>query len=372
MNPPRVLHLSAAALGIGGVEKFLLGLCSSLAGQANFGLLSAAGPDFESQMQALGVQTFPWRFNGMLDFRVLQALEQTVQAFAPDLVHVHGARSGFLPRFWLKMRGLPVMYTAHLPPYLYRWPRFTSLRRFLYAGMETFLNRALTQIVVYPAHSSYQTALRWGYASASQSRLIPNGIDLLPFATLSSRQPSDQLVIASVARLSPEKNLSLLLSAFARLRREGLPIVLHLAGSGPELSALQTQARAEGVEPWVKFCGVLSEVPAFLSQADIFVLPSWYEGGRSLSAMEAQAAGLACVLSEVGDNRILASQDCALLFPPGDVLACAAALRTLAASPSLRTQIGQRARLRALREYGLPRMAQQYLQVYHSLAGNQA
>lgn len=89
-----------------------------------------------------------------------------------------------------------------------------------------------------------------------------------------------------------------------------------------------------------------------LSSHDVFVLPSWFEGGIALAALQAAAAGLACVVTAVGGNVDLfraenSEADGALLIPPHEPEPLAHALERLAHDPALVSRLGERARARA-------------------------
>lgn len=136
-------------------------------------------------------------------------------------------------------------------------------------------------------------------------RLIRNGIDTAAFA-FDPRQRAvrrrelgldKQLTVGHVGRLIDVKNHSFLLEVFAELLRSAPDAVLLLVGSGPLEEQLREKARVLGLEDQVRFLGVRSDVPALMQAMDVFVLPSLYEG-LGISAVEAQASGLPCLLSD--------------------------------------------------------------------------
>jgi glycosyltransferase involved in cell wall biosynthesis len=94
------------------------------------------------------------------------------------------------------------------------------------------------------------------------------------------------------------------------------------------------------------------ELRAVLATHDLFVLPSWFEGGISLASLQAAAAGLPCIVTAIGGNEDLfrpaaPHDDGALLVPPHDPEALAAAITLLLEDPSLRQRLGHSARTRA-------------------------
>ena len=107
----------------------------------------------------------------------------------------------------------------------------------------------------------------------------------------------DCLVVGHVGRLHYQKNQSFLLEAFARLHQREPRARLVLVGDGPNLLTLEAKAVELGVENEVLFLGQRDDVPRLLQAFDLFVMPSRFEG-LGMAAVEAQAAGLPCLLSD--------------------------------------------------------------------------
>ena len=172
-----------------------------------------------------------------------------------------------------------------------------------------------------PARQAYRAAMRRllqafasrtlavsGSAEAflgTESEILPCGIGLEPF----SRPPDPALrqalglrpgafVIGHVGRLAPAKNQALLLDAFAQARHSGADLQLVIIGDGPLHDTLADRARALAVSEEVRLLGARNDVPRLmLSVFDAFAMPSLHEG-LPLAALEAQAAGLPCLLSD--------------------------------------------------------------------------
>lgn len=151
--------------------------------------------------------------------------------------------------------------------------------------------------------------------------------------------------IVAVSRHEPRKGNGMLLRALALLRQRGAAFEAHLVSGGPLLAAHRELAHRLDLDACVALPGWVDDAFAHLRDADIFVLPSLQEGSGSLSLLEALQAGLPIVASDVdGIGEDVAHGDSALLVPPGDPQALAAALERLLASPSLRRRLGARAR----------------------------
>jgi glycosyltransferase involved in cell wall biosynthesis len=130
-------------------------------------------------------------------------------------------------------------------------------------------------------------------------RVIPNGVDCARFAAAARAAKDGPVAIGTVATLRREKNLPRLLRAFAGIaaRRQA---ELLIVGDGVERPQLQKLAGELGVSAQVRFVGQSNRPEEWLPQMDIFALSSDTEQ-MPLSLLEAMAAGLPAVATNVGD-----------------------------------------------------------------------
>lgn len=112
----------------------------------------------------------------------------------------------------------------------------------------------------------------------------------------------DAFVIGNVARFCPQKNHTFIIKVFAEVLKTRPTAVLLLVGEGPLMEDTKKLARQYGVDTNVIFAGLRSDVPEILQTFDVFFMPSLFEG-LPVSVIEAQAAGLQCVLSDVIDHN---------------------------------------------------------------------
>ncbi len=371
MSKPRVLHVASGHLSTGGVERFLLNVCQSLQNEYAFALLSGADVEFQSRIGNVGCSPFFWNVKRSFDVRAAKDFLNIFAHYQPQIVHLHDARAALIVRLTAWRTETKIAYTVHLPPYYYRWKVLTAPRRFVYAQIERFLNSYFTDAVVYPSVKGWKEALEKRYVPSRKAFCIPNGIDLTLFASAQCehRRPNKVPVICTLARLSKEKNVGLLLEAAALLVRRGFTFRLWIVGDGPQREDLESRAKQLGISEYTQFLGARADPVSLLCKADIFVLTSWYEG-RSLSVMEAQAAALPCVLSDVDDHALMVRNGCGRLFPPGDARACAEQLEWLLSHPQNRIEMGRVARAQAFQEYSLQLMVEKYRILYSDLMGN--
>jgi glycosyltransferase involved in cell wall biosynthesis len=180
---------------------------------------------------------------------------------------------------------------------------------------------------------------------------IPNGIDLARFsaATPAPLPPGDGPVIGTVAALRPEKNLSRLIRAFARVR-ETHPARLVIVGDGPERAALEALAASLGVAAETHFAGHSATPEHFLAAFDLFALSSDTEQ-MPLTLLEAMAAGLPVVATDVGDVRTMLAAENAPFVVSRDETAFAGAIETLLVHPDRARAVGAANSARALAEF---------------------
>lgn len=204
------------------------------------------------------------------------------------------------------------------------------------------------------------------------STVIYNGVDTDHFAPVpegvrrAERQRysvQNAFVIGAVGRLAPEKNHAALIAAVAELRRRSIDAHLLLIGEGALRSQLETYAAQLGVRNHVTFAGLHRDVRPLLAAMDVFVLPSTHIETFSNAALEAMAMGCPVVLSEVGGAAEMVRDAVeGFTIDLSDLQAgrLAPLLARLQADPSLREQLGARARARVEREFSLRIMTDRY------------
>jgi glycosyltransferase involved in cell wall biosynthesis len=180
--------------------------------------------------------------------------------------------------------------------------------------------------------------------------------------------PGDAVLLLCAATLQPSKDHPTLLRALARLRVQGLPFVLLLAGDGPDRASLEALARELALDDVVRFLGRRDDVPALMRIADLYVATSVREGLPG-SVIEAQASGLPCVVTSCGGpEEVVVDGASGKIVAVGDDTAVARAIGELALDAGRRARMGEAARANA-RRFDLERMADEWCDLYrHSYA----
>jgi glycosyltransferase involved in cell wall biosynthesis len=167
-----------------------------------------------------------------------------------------------------------------------------------------------------------------------------------------------------VARLSPEKDQRTMLAAFHHVLAEIPDARLIVAGDGPCAVELYEEAAKLGLSGRVEFLGQCSNVPEVLKRMSIFTLSSTTEG-LSMTVLEAMAAGLPIVATDVGGNRELVQPpECGLVVPARDPRALGQAYIELLLNPQRRAQMSAASRARVVQYLNLELTLAQYTKLY--------
>jgi glycosyltransferase involved in cell wall biosynthesis len=175
-------------------------------------------------------------------------------------------------------------------------------------------------------------------------------------------------VILAVGNLERNKNHRMLLEALVRLQRDGLAVpwklIIAAGRGGGEHDYLLEYVRAHSLDDRVRIATGRNDVADLLALADIFVMPSLWEG-LPMALLEAMVAGKAIIASATaGIPEAIVDGREGMLVPPGDLDALASGLRTLMADRRRRYELGVAALARAHREFTVQVMADHYLAIY--------
>jgi glycosyltransferase involved in cell wall biosynthesis len=283
-------------------------------------------------------------------WHALRALIALLRAEKPDMVHAHMPISGFLARLAARIAGVPrVAYTCH--GFLFNqpgpWPR-----RVASLAME-WIGGRLTDVFLTVSAAEAEDARRLGIFRHPVAVL--NGRDPAVFrpdpsarsairAALGTLQ--DRVVILAVSRLVRHKGYPELLAAMRNVDAELWVVGERLASDhGEDMAPYFARA---GLGDRLRLLGYRRDVAALMAAADIFVLPSHFEG-LPMSVIEAMSCGLPVVATDIrGPREQVVDGETGLLVPPAIVAPLAAALARLVGDAEARRRMGAAGRIRAL------------------------
>ena len=324
------------------------------------------------------------------DLRAIGRLRRLLRAWEPDVVHAHGLRAGALAAIAVAFARTP----AGRPPLVvtvHNAPPAGGVTGAIYRVLELIVARGADSVLCVSADLEDRMraagARRVGHAVVPAVRIpltadvpaetrpeIRADVPAQTRAEIRADVPAEtraeiradvpaetraeiraefgarpgQALVLGAGRLAAQKGFGLLLDAAARWDDiEPVPLLV-IAGEGPLAAGLRSRAVSLGLT--VRFAGQRADVPALLAAADVFVLPSAWEG-QSLVLQEALRAGVPIVATRVGGNPEVAGEDAAILVPADDAPRLADAVRTVLGEPALAARLRRAAADRAA---GLP------------------
>lgn len=302
-QPRRVLHV-IGAMDRGGAETFLMNVYRNIdrtAIQFDFLVHETRECDFDREICSLGGNIYRIsRFNGLNFFSYISNCRRFFSRHHDyAAVHVHIGSCAPMVIAEAHRYGLYAIAHSHNtnPP--------------LSADSLAF------QLVSFPTRymadyflaCSYQAGLdRFGsrVAESSNFAVMNNGIDVTRYRFSSDVRTltrdslgvdEDTYLICHIGRFDPQKNHHYLIEIFDCWLKERPNSVLLLIGRGNLRENVERQVDDLGIKNRVCFLGIRSDVPELLMASDLFIFPSTYEG-LGIAAVEAQATGLPCLISE--------------------------------------------------------------------------
>lgn len=315
--------------------------------------------------------------DSVLDVRTLARLRRVLRDWPPDVVHTHLFRGDWYGRLAAKSLHVPVICTTvHNEDDLAYDSDYGPLVRVLAEAVNRITAPAADAII------AISEGVR-DYVVDRQKQppekvvVIPNGIDVEEFRPAPRSNDireqcgfgADTIVVGAVGRLVEQKGFHSFIEAAAIARQTRPELRFVIAGSGRQEEELRQDIAGRGQSEAFKLIGQSHDVPSFLAGIDIFVMPSLWEG-LGLALLEAMAAGIACVATDIGGPReVIANRVNGLVVPPASPVQLASAIEELAASEPLRNAYGAAARETVVSRFSSAVMADQYMSLYESLLG---
>ncbi|HEV3220499.1 MAG TPA: glycosyltransferase family 4 protein [Candidatus Acidoferrales bacterium] len=206
-------------------------------------------------------------------------------------------------------------------------------------------------------------------------RTIDYGIsDLLASSQMPSIHSSPaSLAFAYVGRLVEEKGLRLLLDAAKQLKDEGYAFRVKFIGDGPERASLETQMAKLSLQDQVQFMGFLrgEQLESALADVSVIMMPSVWEETAGLAAIEQMMRARLVIAADIGGLGEVVG-DAGLKFPAGDTRGLVARMREVLNDPGIVSELGSRARARAMEVFHKDRMIEQQFLLYQEITKDKA
>ena len=303
------------------------------------------------------------------DWRAERFLHRALADFAPDVLHTHAFKAGWLARRAARGLGPRTVHTFHGHVLEGYFPRPVS--RWL-TRLETRLARE-TDRVVAVSHATAEDLVRLGVTGRERLVVVPPGVDLAGLLLVRERSQylrrmlgaSEKTVLVGViGRLAEVKRPELAISVFECLARRYPQLELCFVGDGSLRTRLERLIRSgsEEVLRRVHLVGAQENMVAVLADLDVVLLTSRSEG-LPVALIEAAAAGLPAVAMRVGGvGEVVAHERTGWLGDDVDELAFG--LAQLLDDPAERERMGQRARVRVRERHSAASLADRLEALY--------
>jgi glycosyltransferase involved in cell wall biosynthesis len=342
-DPRPLLVVGPSTGGIGRHVRSLVAGCRD----AGVPVAVVGPPDGEELFgfTALGATFAPVQLSDRIDVRALSRAARTVAAARDEhrasVLHAHGMQAGAIAALGNRTSGprVPLVVTWHNAP-LGTGPRRAAwfARAVPVARSADVLLGASADLVALARRAGARDARPGAVAAPPLPAVLPDRA-----TARAAMGVSDRPFLLTVGRLAPQKDYPTLLTAVSSWRQRDPAPLLGIVGSGPLEPELRDLITARDLP--VSLLGALEDIATPLAAADVAVISSVWEA-RSLFAQEALHAGVPLVATEVGGIPETVGE-AALLVPPGDPGALAAAVHRLLDDADLRARLAAAGRARA-------------------------
>ena len=333
-QPLRILH--AVRAPVGGIFRHIMDLANGQAdrghhvgiiadsltgGERAEAALKEIAPRLKLGVHRLAIRREPFP----TDVLVWAHFMRLIKRLKPDVLHGHGAKAGAFIRLKARSKETIRVYTPHGGSLHYP---LNTVKGMLYSRLERTLMNA-TDLFLFESAFARDTYQRTIGVPSGLVRCVFNGVTADEFDPIVPA--ADATDVVYVGEFRHIKGADLLIDAVARLRADGKPVTLTLAGDGEELDHLKAQIQRLGLGEAVRFIGHVKARYGF-SKGRLLVVPS---RGDSMPyvVIEAAAAGIPMVAANVGGIPEIFAEHTEALFAPNIVGAMADAIETALEDP---------------------------------------
>jgi glycosyltransferase involved in cell wall biosynthesis len=372
-NPARTPHICLFTDSIepSGMGEHMLLLAGHLRGKYKVSLVCPPAEGAVSLLagaRKLGLNVFP--LDARRDPEALQELSAWLRTERVDVFHCHAgiAWEGLYATQAARRAGVPsIVRTEHLP-YLITDRHQVEHHAAAVADLD---------LLICVSEAARRSYLRAGVPERKLC-VVRNGVAPRPAGARhpnireSLRLPSGARVVLTIGRFTEQKNHKCLLDAVPSVLARVPSTYFMWAGTGPLEDELRRLVLERGLENNVRFLGRRTDVPDLMQAADLFVLPSKFEG-LPLVVLEAMAAGLPVVGTDVcGTGEAVRDGVTGRLVAPEDAAALSAAISAVLLDSRQASRMGAAARYIFHREFTVARMVTETEAIYAECHGHGA
>lgn len=353
---------------IGGGESHLLSLVENL-DKTKFDpvvLAFTPGPMME-QIEAMGIDNHVIFTEKPFDMRKWGQVKRFLKERQIDIIHAHGTRANSNIIWAAGSLGIPVIYTIH--GWSFHPDQTFLVRNLRILGEKYLTKRAYKNISV--SYSNQKEGRK--HIKSFYSTLVENGIDQKKFSPDNKYQdiklelgiPVNKTLVLFLARFTKQKQPLAMIQAFAKVAAVDKSLHLLMVGDGElrdEVEALVDQFQLRESVTLQRF---RQDVPDILSSADVFVLPSLWEG-LPIGLLEAMAMGKAIIASNVdGTAEVLKHEESGILINTENLVEeLASSILSLGSNELKRRKLGDKALETVRQKFDVKNMTTRIEKIY--------
>jgi glycosyltransferase involved in cell wall biosynthesis len=376
--------LAAKTMGVGGLERIVVGLARELHSRGHAVWVVSSGGELVDQLERAGSTHVAAPLEITSPIGVAQAARQIRRLIVEhriDLVHSFSATASVAINLALRVRGATGLDGVRLvssPMGLQNSPRELPVTTWL---RNWFLALGAEQILVI----SPEIRRHLKRVGAREESLVDFnfvGLDVAAFRGTPGDRGSvrhefgfaeDAPIVSTVGALHPRKSHELFIQAAARVSRELPRARFLIVGEGELHAELEEQVRARGLSGKVVLTGVRDDVARILSATDVYVKPGIVEGFVGITVLEALVLGKPVIAFETEDVKLaLVDGETGLIVPNGDVDRLADRIVYLLRNPEVGARLGQAGQQLVAERFDFGVLAQRLEEFYQGVLGRSA
>jgi glycosyltransferase involved in cell wall biosynthesis len=365
----------------GGAQRYVFELATALP-KDQYEVAVACGGDgiLTEKLKAAGIPIFEIKsfqrdINFKKEFSSLFELARIIRTFRPDIVHLNSSKAGGIGALVSRLLGVRnIIFTAHGWAF---WENRSVLWRLIVWKLSWITALLSHHIIVVSNYEFTHTPLPFVKKKLTCIHTaVPtiafkerNRARVLLFPETDGAWHGDAVWVVSTSEHNRNKNLLTLIQAVEAFNVKNVQkVFLTLMSDGDERDALEAYVRGHKLTSSIAFTGYVEDARSYLKAFDIFALPSRKEG-FPYGLLEAGAAGLACIASNVGGiPEIITNQETGILINPDETESIVRALEYIMNDTprDLPTQyiLGEALQKKVLSEYTLAYMCEQTQKLY--------
>ncbi|MFH1620590.1 MAG: glycosyltransferase [Patescibacteria group bacterium] len=354
-SKPLVMQI-VPTMNSGGAEKLIYELAKRLPEQG-YDVITISmfgGGPLETDFIRDGLPLKVFRRSGFFAIKTFFELKEFMAYEEPVLVHTHLFGADVFGRVAARVLKVPVIISTE------------HSINCDHGGFKRFVKKVLskfTTVFISVSKEAKKYMTRVEGIQEGKIRVIENGIDLSKIKTRPPTPFHDKPRLITVGRLVRQKDQATLFKALSLVKR---PWMLQIVGGGALEEQLRALAERLGIGAKIYWLGYRSDVPDLLANSDLFCFPSRWEG-LGLAFMEAAAAGVPIIASDLPVFREILNSKQAVFVPAADVPAWSKAIDGILSDPMIAVRRAQEAIPIIARRFSIERMVKAYADLYREL-----